>query len=229
MEKFKGLVPRVMLLALGATLLCNGLAYYGTRLFMGGRPHVDLTNGFDRMVPFVPWTIVIYWGCYIFWIVNYILGCRQEKETAFRFLGADLIAKLVCLVCFIVFPTTNVRPVIEGDSVWELLMKLLYEVDAADNLFPSIHCLTSWFCFIAVRENKNIGKWYKWVSVLLALSICVSTLTTKQHVWPDVIAGVLLAEGSYLFVKRTGFSGWYGRKLSLLEQWVWERGTLREE
>ena len=30
-------------------------------------------------------------------------------------------------------------------------MRFLYQVDAADNLFPSIHCLTSWFCYIGIR------------------------------------------------------------------------------
>lgn len=74
---------------------------------------------------------------------------------------------------------------------------------------PSIHCLTSWFCFIAVRENKSVFRWYKVLFVLLALSVCISTLTIKQHVLIDVISGVVLAEGSYWFVKKSGFSSWY--------------------
>ncbi len=191
------------------TLACNMIAYYGSRLLMENREHFNLSNRLDEQIPFVPWTVVIYWGCYVFWIVNYVLGCRQDEERAFRFMSADLLAKLVCLLCFLVFPTTNVRPIIEGNSIWDELMRMLYRVDAADNLFPSIHCLTSSFCFIAVRGNEKIPKWYKTISFLTAVSIYVSTLTTKQHVLIDVIAGVALSELSWLFVEKSGFSRWY--------------------
>lgn len=217
-----------MKLPLILTLSCNALAYYGTRFFTSERYHYNLSNPLEDRIPLIPWTVAVYFGCYVFWIVNYILGCRQKEETAFRFLGADLVAKLVCLVIFLVFPTTNVRPLIEGDSFWETVMELLYRADAADNLFPSIHCLTSWFCFIAVRENKRIPGWYKAASVLFALSVCVSTLTTKQHVLIDGIAGIALAEASYLFVAKSGFSLWYRDKiLKIYSRWK-ERGRMRD-
>ncbi len=209
MKKRNQIISEIMWIPLFLTLACNALAYNGTRLFMSGRFHYNLSNPVDEQIPVVSWTVIIYFGCYLFWIVNYILGCRQNQEKAFRFMGADLVAKLVCMACFLLFPTTNTRPVIEGSSIWDELMRFLYQVDAADNLFPSIHCLTSWFCYIAVRENKEIPKWYHVASVLMALSVCVSTLTTKQHVLVDVIAGVALAELSYLFVEKSGFSRWY--------------------
>ncbi len=107
-------------------------------------------------------------------------------------------------------------------------MVWLYRTDAADNLFPSIHCLTSWFCFIAVRENKKIPGWYKTVSILLALSVCVSTLTTKQHVLIDVVVGIVLAEGSYLFVEKSGFSLWYLEYISKINNNLIGRRKVRE-
>ena len=209
MKKKVSIVPRSMWLPLFFTLSCNALAYYGTRLVTNQRYHFNLSNSLDDKIPFLPWTVIIYFGCYIFWVVNYILGCRQEQKKAFQFMGADLIAKLVCLICFIVFPTTNVRPVIEGNSLWNQVMLYLYQIDAADNLFPSIHCLTSWFCFIAVRENKKISIWYKVFSLIFAVAVCISTLTTRLHVLIDAIAGVALAEGSYFLVAKSGFSAWY--------------------
>ncbi len=214
MQKKREVIPRVMWLPLILTVVCNAITYYGTRVLMSESTHYNLSNSLDDRIPFIPWTIVIYWGCYIVWIVNYILGCRQNRETAFRFMSADLLAKLVCLLCFLLFPTTNVRPPIEGNSIWDVMMTWLYRIDAADNLFPSIHCLTSWFCFIAVRENKRIPKWYTVLSALMAVSICISTLTTKQHVLVDVFAGIGLAEGSYWFVGKSGLSKWYGDSIS---------------
>lgn len=229
MQKTGKLVPRETLPALFLTLACNTLAYYGTRILMNGSVHYDLSNAVDNRIPLISWTVAIYLGSYIFWVVNYVLGSRQEQKTAFRLLGADIIAKLVCLICFLVFPTTNVRPVIEEKTVWDSLMLWLYRADAADNLFPSIHCLTSWFCFIAVRENKQIPNWYKVVSVFIAAAICISTLTTKQHVLIDVFGGIGLAEVSYLFVKKSGFAEWYRTKMVKISDKLWERIKRGEE
>lgn len=209
MKKRKQIIPETMWLPLFLAFTCNTIAYYGSRLLMAERKHFNLSNRLDEQIPFVPWTIIIYLGCYVFWIVNYVIACRQDTEKAFRFMSADFLAKLVCMLCFLVIPTTNTRPVIEGNSIWDELMRMLYRVDAADNLFPSIHCLTSAFCVIAVRDNEKVPKWYKPASFLIALSIYVSTLTTRQHVLVDVIAGVALSELSWLLADKIGFAKWY--------------------
>ena len=214
------IMPKNMWVPIVLTLACNTLAYYGSRLLTADRPHFNLSNGFDDRIPLLPWTVVIYFGCYLFWIINYVIGCRQDSKEAFRFISADFFAKLVCLVCFLLFPTTNTRPAIVGDSLWDGLMRLLYQVDAADNLFPSIHCLTSCFCYIAVRGNKKIPKWYQITSFWIAVSIYISTLTTKQHVWYDVAAGVALAEFSYWFVEKSGFAGWYTRAVMKINRMI---------
>lgn len=218
MKKKEALIPRTMWLPLFFTLAANTLAYYGSRLLTADRVHYNLTNGLDERIPFVPWTVSIYLGCYLFWIVNYVIGCRQERARAFRFLGADLAAKLVCLLCFLVFPTTNTRPVVEGVDVWAQAMRFLYEMDAADNLFPSIHCLTSTFCYLAVRGNERVPRWYRLTSLVITAAICVSTLTTRQHVLIDVAGGVALAVGSYVFVEKSGFRSWYAGAIENLER-----------
>lgn len=198
-------LPEDMGLALLLTVICNFTVYCGSRLLMQNRRHFDLTLAMDEQIPFVPWTLSIYFGCYLFWIANYLIAARQERGKAVRFLSADIMAKLICLVCFVVLPTTNTRPEVIGDSVWHMGMRFLYEIDAADNLFPSIHCLTSWFGWIAVRNNEKIPKGYRLGSLVFALMVCISTLTTKQHVLVDVFAGVGLAEFCYWFTAKTGF------------------------
>lgn len=209
MEK-EYIIPKIMWLPLLFSISVNSAVYYGARALTAERVHYDFTGFPDEQIPFLPWTIVIYLGCYLFWVVNYIIGGRQDEEKAFQFISADLLAKLICLLCFLICPTTNIRPAVTGNSVWDRLMRLLYCIDAADNLFPSIHCLTSWFCYIAVRKNEKAPKWYRIFSFLTVISICISTLTTKQHVIPDVIAGVGLAEISYFLTKKSGFSRRYG-------------------
>ena len=218
----KSFQPPVMLY-LAVSLIMNILAYNGTRLFTSERHHFDMTTAADTAIPFLPCTITIYLGCYIFWVINYYLGCVQDLEEAKHFLCADFFAKTICCVIYIVFPTTNIRPEITGTGLFDTAMKWLYRIDPADNLFPSIHCLTSWFCVIAVRKQDTIPYWYKILSVLLAFAVFISTLTTGQHVIADVIAGVFLAEFSYIFVKRNGFLRFYDELLKRCSQYAERR------
>ena len=79
----------------------------------------------------------------------------------------------------------------------------LYSVDAADNLFPSIHCLVSWFCYIGIRGRKEIPVWYQRTSLGIAVLVFISTLLTKQHVLIDVAGGVLLGSVCFQIGKKT--------------------------
>lgn len=171
--------------------------YSGVRLITGSWPHYDMTTCIDELIPFVPWTVWIYFGCYLFWVVNYVICVKQKETERDRFFCADFLAKGMCLLLFLLVPTTNVRPVVQGETIWDMLMRLLYQVDSADNLFPSIHCIVSWLCWIGVRKRKDIPIVYRVFSFVVAAAVCVSTLTTKQHVIMDVFVGIMLAEVCY--------------------------------
>lgn len=189
-------ITRICLLPLLA-VIWNELIYYGANLIAGSWPHRDWTMPVDHVMPFLPWTVAIYYGCFLFWAVNYFLIARQEQDAAYRFFLADFLTKVVCLFFFLLLPTTNVRPVVDGSGLWDCLMRILYETDAPSNLFPSIHCLVSWLCWIGVRKRADVPLWYQGFSLIMAVAVCVSTLTTRQHVLFDVIGGILLAELGY--------------------------------
>lgn len=206
------------------TLSWNMLVYGGAKIIAGGWHHYNIESAYDRMIPFVPWTVSIYFGCYFFWIANYILCVRQGKQEAYRFLSADFLAKCVCLVFFLLFPTTNTRPQIEGNGFWQQIMRFLYCVDSADNLFPSIHCLVSWLSYIGIRGRKNVPLWYRIFSCIMAIAVFISTLTTKQHVIVDVAAGWLLAEVCYWITGHTSFAHGYGSVFEYINQKILKIG-----
>lgn len=188
------LMPRYSYFAVVFALLFNTVVYTGARAIAGGWHHYRIETAADRMIPFFAPSAAVYLGCYLFWAVNYILIARQSKEEVCRFFAADFLSRLVCLFFFLVFPTTNVRPELEPAGFWNQVMLWVYSVDAADNLFPSIHCLVSWFCYIGIRGREDLPVWYRRFSCVMALLVCASTLTTKQHVLADVAGGILLAE-----------------------------------
>ena len=193
-EKLSDIIPETSLVPLIFAFSFNMAVYCGTRVIAGNWYHYNIESRLDKLIPFFPSSVVIYLGCYLFWIVNYILIARLEKQEVCRFFSADFLSRVVCLVIFLAFPTTNVRPQVEPDVFWNQIMGIVYAVDAADNLFPSIHCLVSWFCYIGLRGKKEIPAWYRGASLVMALLVCISTLTTKQHVIVDVLGGILLAE-----------------------------------
>lgn len=196
-KRLDKLIPPYARIPLAAVVIINFLVYYGARLIAENKTHFYMETWLDRKIPFLPWTVFIYYGCYLFWIANYILSGHLGKPHALHFYSSEIIAKLICFLFFIFLPTSIVRPEVTGTGIADKIIAMLYKIDAANNLFPSIHCLVSWFCYIGVRGQERIPKWYQRLSCFLAILVFISTLTTKQHVIADVISGMLLAELSF--------------------------------
>lgn len=212
-----GIIPLLSCFAL------NMLVYSGSMTLCADWYHHDLTTALDRMVPVVPEWMLIYFGCYLFWIVNYIMTARiyrDDRKRFYQFVMTDMMSRMICAVFYIAFPTTNVRPIVAGEGIWEKLLLFLYKVDQPANLFPSIHCLVSWLCFAGIRESAQVSKWYKAFSCIFALLVVISTQVTKQHYIADAIAGLFLAEFLFRLNKKC-------RAYVLVERFFnWFHGTL---
>lgn len=200
LERF---IPKYARLPLICCLLVNTIIYSGTMWLCSDWKHYDFTLEIDRKVPFIPEFIYIYFLCYIFWVVNYIMMAHLGKESFYKFFVADIMSRFVCLFFYIVLPTTNVRPEVVGTDFSSQLVRFLYEMDKPANLFPSIHCLVSWFCYIGIRGRKEIPKWYQVFSCVVAILVFISTQVTKQHYIVDVVGGVALAEICFWISKRS--------------------------
>jgi len=200
-NKLKDYIAKIMpLYAIGPALTCvlyNCVVYYGVRLLYEGRKFYNMTTVWDDKIPVVPVTTIIYYVFFPYLVVNIIIIARMDKDMLYRYVISDLLGKTVCLLCFLIIPTTNIRPVIEGKNLSSMILRYLYASDAANNLFPSIHCMDSWISYLAIRNTKGMPKNYRIIAGILAVLICISTLTTKQHVIADFISGILLAEASF--------------------------------
>lgn len=194
-----------------AAFAFNMFVYMGAKVIAGDWYHYNIETAWDRKLPFLPWSAAIYLGCYLFWIANYILIARQDKKSVYQFFVGDFLSRCICLFFFLVFPTTNTRPEISGGAFWDQVMAWVYSVDSADNLFPSIHCLVSWFCYIGIRGRREVPKLYRGFSCVAAILVFFSTLTTKQHVLVDVAGGVILAELCLWIGRHTSLYRGYGK------------------
>lgn len=189
--------PLFAIIPLLSCFALNMIVYSGTMIMCKNWHHYDFTTAIDRAIPLIPGWMYIYFGCYLFWIANYILVAkiyRNDQALFYRFVITDMMSRLVCAVFYIFLPTTNTRPEVTTDGFSSFLLRFLYSIDQPANLFPSIHCLVSWLCFVGIRKSKSVSTWYKAFSCLFALLVVLSTQFTKQHYWVDAVAGIALAE-----------------------------------
>ncbi len=211
-EKSASIYPTYSILPIAAMLGMNMVAYMGTRIFTTGRYHYNIESPLDRMLPLVPFFVVFYVLAFAQWITGYLLIGREKKEYCYRFFLGEIIAKAICLVIFLVFPTTLNRPEITGNGIFERLLAFIYSVDAADNLFPSIHCLESWMCWRGCRKltQTRLPGWFSGANLVLTLLVFASTVLCKQHVLIDIAGGVAVVEiGLFLapkILKKAGIS-----------------------
>ena len=224
LKAWKTIVPAYAVFPLLSCVAVNGIVYMGTELLTSSWKHYDLTLSIDRAVPVIPAFAAVYIGCYLFWIANYILIARQGEEHCVRFATADMMSRLICGLIYIVLPTTNVRPVLAESGFWASVLSMIYTVDSPTRLFPSIHCLVSWFCYIGIRRRPGVPGPYRVFSCLFALLVCISTQLTKQHYIIDAIGGILLAEGTYWLAFHTGLYRYPKRIFDWLFQNCFRRG-----
>lgn len=210
-DKLNKIVPSYSWKMLIAVVCINCITYFGTKPITGGRHHYILQFPLESAIPFRPEWVTVYFLAYVFWGLGFILVARESERACKVYFTGEIIAKLICFLCFVLLPTTIVRPNIgmEG-SVWQKMTYLLYQVDSPDNLFPSIHCLESWFCCRTALKLRKAPSWYPVFAWSAAFLVFASTLLLKQHVFVDVIGGVLVLEIGFFISGRI-----YSRKENL--------------
>ncbi|MBR6501977.1 MAG: phosphatase PAP2 family protein [Clostridia bacterium] len=193
-KKLYNLIPRYGWIMLICFLSFNMLTYYGARLFIMDAYKYDLTIALDKIIPLRTEWIIIYVLSYLQWAVGLILAARERKGLCYHVLGGEIIAKFFCLICFLLFPATIVRPEITGTAPWDYLTRIIYSIDTPDCLCPSLHCLESYVCFRAATLSEKMPRWYAWVMGIFTLLVFASTVLVKQHFVVDIFAGVAVGE-----------------------------------
>lgn len=195
-------MPKRVRVQLFILLIGHLLSYYGAKYIIRDSSCINMALPFDSHIPLVPWTVIIYYGCFLFWLYNYTNILRSEPIGTYRFMCAELLGKLICFVTYILVPTIMIRPDIIGTGIFTNVISMMYAVDTPDALFPSMHCFVSWMCVVGLRGKPEISNKYRAFSVVVALLVFIATLTTKQHVVVDVISAVILAELVYFIAAK---------------------------
>ncbi len=202
MQEKKRIIPKYAYIPLLCAVLLNTIVYNGSKLISNHLHHFDFSIIIDAYIPFCSLFILIYILAYLHWIIGYIIISRENSYTCYSILSAEIIAKFICLFFFLVLPTTIVRPEVSSDGILSFFTRFIYAMDEPVNLFPSIHCLESWMVFRGSIHLKKVSKSYKWVMFVCAVLVCMSTVFVKQHVFVDIIGGILAVEISLFIVHK---------------------------
>ena len=79
------ILPLYTIVPLISAFTLNTLIYSGSMSICKNWHHYDFTSSLDRMVPVIPEWVYIYLGCYLFWIINYILVVCGQKGCPCQF------------------------------------------------------------------------------------------------------------------------------------------------
>ena len=201
------LLPDYAIRPLILALAANFIIYFGVSQLRDHLTFHSLALPVDDRIPFFAPFIIFYILAYVQWIINYLLIAKEGKTFCYHFIYGDVISKLFCLVFFLFFPTTLVRPEVTGHSICDQLVRLVYQIDAPVNLFPSIHCLESWCCIHAALRMKKTPRWYLPITIVMSFCVITSTLLVKQHVFIDIFGGILVFEAGYYLARKIKFRG----------------------
>jgi membrane-associated phospholipid phosphatase len=146
----------------------------------------------DTRTPFLPWTGWIYAAVFVMPVFACLAARTDADVRALVFSFAGMIT--LDTIVFIAYPTVYPRPVFRFVSWTGFPLALVRLGDTPLNCFPSQHVSVA---FLTAFYLRRFSKSWGTPCLLLAIAIAISTLTTKQHYFWDVIAGALAAGAAY--------------------------------
>lgn len=150
---------------------------------------INLEIGLDTYIPFISEFVVIY----LFHIpmIIFAFAFYWNDYRTYRSMSLMLITVvLISLMIYSTFQTEVTRPIITSTDFFTRLTTTIYQYDMPNNAFPSLHVsLTSIISMCVYEKDKKVGI----ILLIITFFIIMSTMFIKQHVFLDVIGGLILA------------------------------------
>lgn len=207
----EGHLKRVLMWMITGAVVLGG---YGLAKLEPFFEPVQLTlTELDRSVPFLPWTVWLYgtvtWASLLAW-----LQVPNGRWAARLFLSMS-VAAAACWCFFLLYPTTFPRELYPLASLDTATLRELADLRAADsptNCFPSMHVALAWSLAL-VWSGFLERRWAKPLPLLWAAVVSACTLTTKQHYFIDVPAGLIVGVLAWWGVARS-LAWWHARGIA---------------
>ena len=170
------------------------LLYSFTGHFQWQAPMVLELWQIDQRIPFLSWTVWIYFSQYL--LLLFTVWSLRKTQYLSQFIYSISWASLFASLIFYFFPVVLPRIPQATFGINTSLFGFLYLIDTPANCFPSLHVALA--CLTVPNVAKAHKHWGFFVILWVGV-IAISTLTTKQHYFIDVLGGLLLAVFCYWF------------------------------
>jgi hypothetical protein len=178
--------------ALLAGYLIFTTLYVTAQLCLFADPVRPPTLELDTRIPFIPGSIWIYCTHYLLVVLSLLMS--QDEQRLDRVYYSMLLSAVLAFIIFSVYPTEVELQAAPTSGVSAFLWQSLRSVDKPTNCLPSLHCCLA---ALAALSLSTRGLSWRLGAILWAGLIVISTLTTKQHVFVDAVAGLSLAVFAY--------------------------------
>ena len=162
------------------------IMYFGCEYFQSG--FHDVKRDIDDKIPFVEWSVLVY----VLWfplIALFPIVLFYVNEEAYVFyITAMFMEVVLSVICYMIYPTTFKRPK-PSDKLSGKLMAIVFKGSYRGvNCAPSLHCSSCYLIiFTALMAMHNVTGI---ISIIVAVAIVISTMTTKQHTVIDVLSAI---------------------------------------
>lgn len=183
------------------------LIYLTSNHFPILEPQLLPMSRLDRAIPFLPNTVWIYLSEYLFFITIYLSA--RDMVNLNKYVYSFIALQTTSVLIFVLWPTTFPRelfPLPEDlNAPTYFIFSALRQLDTPVNCCPSLHVSSvflSSFIFLD-EQQKKFPLFFFW-----GAAIALSTLTTKQHYFVDVLSGLFMAILFYwIFHKLVSYRG----------------------
>lgn len=157
-----------------------------------------ILSNFDYKIPFVEYFVIPYIVWFPYVGISFYYFYKNDIQEFYKLCFYIFTGMFISLIIFRIFPSElNLRVVIDAQkNIYSKIINYIYLVDTPTNTFPSIHVYNSLVVNYILNKN-NFKKFTKYLSNILMILICLSTMFIKQHSIYDVIFAFLL----FIFIK----------------------------
>ena len=149
----------------------------------------------DQYIPFIDLFVIPYilWFPYI--ILGFIFFILNDTKGFYRTCFYIFGGMYFCLFIYMIFPNAQgLRVNLNSNQPLQYLLSIIYSVDTSTNVCPSIHVYNSIMMYVSLMKNDFFrnNKIINILTATLTISICLSTIFTKQHAFIDGIFSIPL-------------------------------------
>ena len=173
------------------------------------RDYYTIHTRLDDFIPFHEFFIIPYlaWFFYVSGVILYFFfKSKQDYYRLCIYLFTGMTLSLI--VCTVFHNGTDLRPVVDPEkNICSKLVACLHAADTSTNIFPSIHAYNSIVVHLSIIKSEAFKnrRFFRLLSLIMAVSICVYTVCLKQHSIVDVMGAMLMAYAFYPMVYGNSF------------------------